>query len=174
MSLFYITGVPGTGKTTIQKELTKRGYEAYDIDETGYGGPVNLATGQSASVPPIEERNLEWFDQHEWRVSRKAIEDLKKQSKNKVVYLCGTASTENLVWDLFDKVLYLNIDEATLRSRILSRNNGNDFGKSDDELQIILDRYSTAQVNLRNKAVTYVDASKPLNEVVATIVQATA
>ena len=40
MSLFYITGTPGTGKTTIQKELIKRGYEALDIDQRRFGGPV--------------------------------------------------------------------------------------------------------------------------------------
>lgn len=173
MSLFYITGAPGTGKSTIEAELKKRGYEAYDIDQTRFGGPVNIATGQSTVVPSIEKRSPEWFDEHEWRVSRRAIRELKEQSKDTYVYLCGTAFTEKLVWDLFDRVLYLNIDEATLRSRVLGRNNGNDFGKTDSEMQLILDRYKSSQDNLKSldANTVVIDAAEPLNEVVDTIIR---
>lgn len=172
MSLIYITGVPGAGKTTVQKELESRGYEAYDIDQPRFGGPVNLATGESVTVPPIEERSAEWFDQHEWRVSRVAIEKLKQESEGKTVYLCGTATTDHLVWDLFDKVLYLQLDEATLRSRLASRE-GNDFGKTENELQLILTRYSDAQKNLENLDVTLIDASTQIGKTLEEIIFAT-
>ena len=33
MTLIYITGVAGVGKTTVLNELKRRGYEAYDADE---------------------------------------------------------------------------------------------------------------------------------------------
>lgn len=172
MSLIYITGVPGTGKTTIQKELERQGYEAYDIDQPRFGGPVNLATGESTVVPPIEERSSEWFDHHEWRVSRVAIGKLKEQSEGKTVYLCGTATTDHLVWDLFDRVLYLEIDELTLRSRLAGRE-GNDFGKTEDELQIILERYREAQAKLESSGAVLIDATQDLGGTVEAIIAET-
>ncbi len=172
MSLFYVTGVPGTGKSTVQQALQQRGYEAHDIDEPDFGGPVNKATGESTTVPPIEERSPNWFDEHEWRISRPAIEDLKARSEGKNVYLCGTATTENLVWDLFDKVLYLNIDEETLKSRIATRAD-NDFGKTENELQLILERYKSAKQNLSKLNLTLIDATKPISQVVREVIEQT-
>ncbi len=168
MSLIYITGVPGAGKTTIQRELERQGYEAYDIDQPRFGGPTNLVTGEPATVPPIEERSAEWFQQHEWRVSRTGVEELKRQSEGRVAYLCGTATTEHLIWDLFDKVLYLQIDEATLRLRLENRQ-GNDFGKTDHEVQMILERYREAQETIKGLDVTMIDATKNLASTVEQI-----
>lgn len=168
MSLIYVTGVPGTGKSTIQKELERRGYEAYDIDQSRFGGPTNLVTGEPVPMPPIEERGAEWFARHEWRVSRTAIEELKEQSEGRLVYLCGTATTEHLVWDLFDKVLYLQIDETTLRSRLAGRG-GNDFGKTEHELLLILERYREAQAGLKDLDAIMIDATGELDTVVSSI-----
>jgi dephospho-CoA kinase len=35
MALIFITGISGAGKSTIAKELSRRGYEVYDTDEDG-------------------------------------------------------------------------------------------------------------------------------------------
>lgn len=172
MSLYYITGAPGSGKSTIQKELQRCGYEAYDIDQPRFGGPVNLKTGEPTTVPPIEQRTKEWFANHEWRVLRPAVEQLKLQSRDKRVYLCGTATTEDLVWDLFDKVFYLNVDEATLRSRIDTRTD-NDFGKTEHELALIIERYEQAQRKLKSLEVAVIDASETVEETVASIISET-
>ena len=170
MALFYITGTPGTGKTTIQKELLKRGYAALDIDQRRFGGPVNLKTGERTTVPSIEERSPDWFDQHEWRVSRSGVEELKAEAKDKDIYLCGVTTTEHLVWDLFDKIFYLNVDEQTLRHRILNRKD-NDFGKGEGEMEIILERYRTAQAKLSSIDVTIIDANGTIDETIDSILR---
>lgn len=170
MSLFYVTGAPGTGKTTIQKELLKRGYEALDIDQRRFGGPVNLKTGERTRVPPIEERSPDWFNHHEWRVSRSGVEELKAEAKDKDIYLCGVTTSEHLVWDLFDKIFYLNVDEQTLRDRILNRED-NDFGKGAGELEIILDRYRSSQEQLATLGATVIDANGSVDEVVDSIIR---
>lgn len=171
MSLFYLTGTPGTGKTTVQKELVKRGYEAHDIDQQRFGGPVNLKTGENTTVPPIQERSPDWFEQHEWRVSRPGVEVLKAEAKNKDIYLCGGTTTEHLVWDLFDKVLYLNINEQTLRRRVLNRND-NDYGQGEGELEDILKRYRAAQEKLPSLVVTIIDATGSIDETVEAVIKA--
>jgi dephospho-CoA kinase len=168
MALFYVTGTPGTGKSTIQKALTRMGYEAHDLDESRFGGPYNKATDRLAIMPPVDERTPQWFDAHEWRVSRSAVEALKENSKDKTVFICGTATTENLIWDLFDKIFYLNINEATLRSRIANRQD-NDFGKTEHELERILERYHEAQKKLKDLNVIEIDANGSVDSVTSAI-----
>lgn len=171
MSLIYITGPAGSGKSTVQKELSTLGHTAYDIDDSRFGGPVNKLTGESTVVPPLENRSSDWFEKHEWRISRSAIEDLKKASEHTNVFLCGTAATEQTVWDLFDKVVYLDIDEATLRHRIASRQD-NDFGKTNEELQIILERYKLLQENRSKHDVVTINATQDIASVVNQIIGA--
>ena len=168
MSLIYVTGIPGVGKSTIQRELQRLGYEAYDIDQPRFGGPTNLITGEPVQLPPIDMRSKEWFDQHEWRVSRDAVQSLKNESINKTIYLCGTTTTEHLIWDLFDKVLYLHADEETLKHRLANRKD-NDFGKSKDEMEIILARFHEAEDALKHLDATIIDARGTLQETVAHI-----
>jgi thymidylate kinase len=161
MSLIYITGVPGTGKSTVQKELVRQGFEAYDIDQARFGGPTNLVTGEPVPMPSIESRSAEWFKRHEWRVSRYAVEELKQDAAGRVVYLCGTATTDHLIWDLFDRVLFLEVDEETLRERLAGRED-NDFGKTDDELRMILERYRDTQERVKKLGVITIDATGDL------------
>jgi dephospho-CoA kinase len=172
MSLFYVTGVPGSGKSTVQKELHKLGFEAYDIDNPRFGCPVNKSTGESTTVPTIDLRTPEWFNNHEWRVSRKSIQELKNEATHNNIYLCGTATKEGLVLDLFDKVIYLNIDEQTLKQRLSSRTN-NDFGKTEHELNLILERYKIAQQKLNSLDAIIIDSTQPIKNVVNNIIKAT-
>lgn len=173
MSLFYITGTPGTGKTTIQKELVSRGYEALDLDQHRFGGPVNLESGERTTVPSIEDRSPDWFERHEWRVSQSGVEELKQEATDINIYLCGVTETEHLVWDLFDRIFYLNVDEQTLIDRILSRND-NDFGKGEGELEIILERYRAAQEKLATLDVVVIDANDSINKAVDSIIRESA
>lgn len=172
MALYYVTGVPGAGKSTIQHELSRRGYTAFDLDDRRFGGPCNKETGEAATMPPIDQRTPEWFDAHEWRISRSAIETLRQDSINKVVYLCGIATTDNLVWDLFDKIIYLKIDESTLRGRIATRDD-NDFGKTEHELERILVRYHEAEATIEGRGAIAIDANGSLDDVITKIIAKT-
>jgi adenylate kinase family enzyme len=67
MSLILITGSSTSGKSTIAKELVKRGYEAYDTEHNGVSGWHNKATGKwVAGFGEMPERTSTWFSQHEW------------------------------------------------------------------------------------------------------------
>ena len=168
MALYYVTGTPGVGKSTIQSELSKRRYEAYDLDAPEFGGPFNKATNLPAVMPPINERTAEWFEAHEWRVSRTAVEKLKHNAQSKKVYLCGTATTESNIIDLFDAVIYLDVNEKTLKDRIANRE-GNDFGKTTHELERIMVRYHEAQSTLSDKNYVLIDANGTLEDTLAQI-----
>jgi dephospho-CoA kinase len=171
MSLIYITGISGTGKTTVAHELKKRGFEAYDADGDGFNSWYDKKTGKKTTESSHTNTNtLNWYKKHIWRTSRGKIEDLAIHAKNKNMFICGTPSNEKEIWDLFSKVICLTIDEQTLRHRIRIRST-NEFGKAPHELTEILKWYKLNQKLYKQFGAYIVDATKPLNEVVDEILE---
>ena len=166
MALIFITGVPGSGKSAVERLLRKMGYESYDADSIG--AAYNIQSGAVVKVPPAEERTPEWFQAHQWRVQRERVEQLEQASRAKPIFICGTASNEEELWDLFDQVFILRIDEQTLRQRLHSRVD-NDYGKNEHELQEILDKHKASARKFSLPKVTAVDATQPLEAVVSEI-----
>jgi dephospho-CoA kinase len=166
MSLIYVTGVAGSGKSAVQSELERLGYPAFDVDQPEIGAAHNNKSNQIVAVPDANHRTQEWFAAHSWRILRQPVEKLKHEYENSVVFLCGTAGNEKDMSDLFDKVLLLDIDEVTLRQRIASRED-NDYGKSEHELQQILGKQRAMKQN--QGSVKVIDATRPLTKVVADI-----
>lgn len=169
MSLIYITGAPGVGKTTLQKEFERRGYETRDIDNSSLGGPHNKSTGERVTIPPVNERTPGWFEAHEWRVYPHAFDALKNEASDKDIILFGVAASDGEILHVFDTVMYLCIDDETLAHRIANRE-GNDFGKNDFELKDILSRKHGLDDKYASLDVTHIDATKSLTEVADAII----
>jgi dephospho-CoA kinase len=172
MSLIYVTGISGSGKSEVLKELKARGYEAYGTDEDGISAFNNNETGVVLENPPTEaeDRTPEWRAQYTWKMTRERVEKLAAQSEGKLVFLLGVAANENEVWDLFSGVVALVIDEETLKQRIAERTNNN-FGKVPHELENILEWQSQAEENYKKFGVTMVDATKPIQGVVDEVIE---
>lgn len=159
MSLIYITGAPGIGKTTILKELVSRGCEAYDLDGSKLGGAHNKSSGERVTIPSAEDRSPTWFDEHEWRIDVDAVKALLEKAADKPIYICGVSEDDDKIIDLFDKIFYLKLDDETLQNRISERTD-NDYGKNESELQDILDRKRKLDLRYKNSAAVIVDATK--------------
>lgn len=169
MAFIYITGAPGIGKTTIQKYLQSKGFKAHDLDDSRFGGPHSKASGERVVIPPAEQRDDDWFDRHEWKIYRTAFEELKQESKDKDIIICGVAESDREVIDLFNKVVYLNVDDDELKERLLSRT-GNDYGKNSSELTEILHRKKKLDERYTDPFFSRVDASGSLESVVSHII----
>lgn len=110
MALIYITGAPGSGKTTLQRILSERGYEAHDLDD--YGGPYNKNTDKSVVMPTAEDRSPEWFEAHEWQKNQvtnlltiellKNLKTLLKKSSKKIFNILSSV----YLFDLARKVIF--------------------------------------------------------------------
>ena len=74
-------------------------------------------------------------------------------------------------WELLDGVIYLSVDDETLRRRLADRTD-NGYGKSGDELNGILHANQTWASMYRERGATIVDATGPLDHVVDAVVQA--
>jgi uridine kinase len=169
MSLIYITGPSGAGKSTVRKELQKRGYEAHDTDD-GMSAWHNIETGEKVQRPDAPERPADWYDHHAYRMSPERVKLLAEHAKDKLVFLCGIPSNDLELAEYYDKVICLVIDEETMKQRIASRET-NTFGKSPDELKLMLYWHSKMLERYKKFGATMVDAMKPLVEVMDEVIK---
>lgn len=170
MPLIFITGNSGAGKSSVRKELERRGYEAHDTDENDITSWRHKLTNEVVKRPGDEnQRTEDWYDKHEWKMSREKVEELVVRAKNKLIFLCGSPTNADEMLDLYDKVVCLSLDKDTLKDRIASRDD-NDFGKAPNELRDIMGWHESFEKRYRDNAAIMIDATKPLKEVVDDIV----
>lgn len=170
--LVYVTGISGSGKSAVRAELCRRGFDAHDTDEDDNAVWVNLRTGASltaTSAPSVKPES--WLDEWGWCVVREKVVALEQRASAGPVFLCGTTSNDADVWDLFSRVVYLAIDEQTLRDRIASRTS-NDFGKAPHELAAILGWHRVNEDDHRRFGAVVVDGTLPLDDVVDRVLDA--
>lgn len=169
MPLIYVTGAPGIGKSTLQKELIFRGYDARDLDDPYFGGPHDKVTGSVVSIPGAAERTKKWFDAHEWRVYPDAFRRLKRSVRGDLVLVLGVASNDEQILSFCDRVIYLKLDDQTLVERLKGRT-GNDYGHNQFERDEILFRKMKMVARYDNPRVEHIDASGSVAEVAVRIV----
>jgi dephospho-CoA kinase len=170
--LVYITGISGAGKSAVCNELRRRGYEAHDTDEEGNAVWVNRRSGEVTAVAGADVRSRPgWLNDQEWSVVPESVKTLAGRADGRLVFLCGSTANEHEVWHYFSRVIYLAIDERTLRARVASRTS-NDFGKSPEELEAILSWHKVGEADYLRFGAVIVDATLPLHEVVDRVVEA--
>lgn len=169
MPLIYITGPSGSGKSTVRTELQTRGYEAHDTDEDSMSAWYDNQTQEPVLYPQEANRPADWHQKHEYRLSAARMRALVKQAKSKLIFLCGIPANDKEFRQHYDKVICLVIDKETMQKRVASRT-ANDFGKSPDELKLMLYWHGKVLERYRDWGAIMVDADQPLDDVVNEIV----
>ena len=171
MPIIYITGVSGTGKTAVLHVLSNIGYSTYDEDEDGLSAWHNSESGRVTAPPTGENRTDEWYSAHSWRISRPKLERIARDSSGGVTWVAGSTLSDRHVWDLFDAVICLTADEATIKRRLASRRD-NDWGKAPVELKHVLAWRERWAEMYRERGAIIIDSSQPLARVVELILAA--
>jgi len=159
MPLFFVTGMPGAGKTSICEYLKNNSQAtACDVDD-GFAGHFDQAG--------LEQDH--WEPDFLFLLLPDKIAQLKKESANADVFLCGNISRPENYFPLFDKVVFLSVSLDLLQERLHTRSN-NPFGKDPESLQAVIDHYPSTnrfwnKSSETNMKVKIVDASLPLKEV---------
>jgi hypothetical protein len=174
MTLFYVTGLSGTGKSTVLHELRACGYHARGVDEDGYADWINRITGYPDAFPR-DDPDFDfhaWYAAHYWVLSVRRISVLSRAAARlgKPVFLCGSANGDDVVWQLFDKVIALVADEQTIRQRLAARPDG--FGSTPEELADVLFWHDGFETAYQAFGATVIDATRPLENVVSAILGA--
>ncbi|MBO4256329.1 AAA family ATPase [Streptomyces griseorubiginosus] len=170
MTVVWVTGNSGTGKSTVCGVLRARGYDAFDADEDGFSRWIDRSNGEMVMDPPYPVPEG-WLERYGWVIVRERVEALVEESRSRIAFLCGSAENEEDVRGLFDATVCLVIDEDTLRHRLATRTT-NAFGQHPEELAAALEWNPRMRGIYEGLGATVIDASKPLNEVVDSVIDA--
>ncbi|KTR94255.1 ATP-binding protein [Microbacterium testaceum] len=136
MARVLITGMSGTGKSTVLAELARRGYRTVDTDDDGWtdgnGGP--------------------------WDEARMA-ELLTTES---TVVVSGTVENQGRFYDRFQHVVLLSAPVDVLIARVRSRTN-NPYGHSPEQQAEIRRYVDEVEPLLRRGATVEMDARMPVD-----------
>lgn len=143
-----LTGMSGTGKSSVVRELVARGYKAVDTD---YGWSEPLPDGRQ-----------------QWRED--AIQELLTTEDADVLFVAGCEENQVKFHDQFDHIVLLSAPLETMVERLATRT-ANSYGKSPDEFRRFLDDVETVEPLLRTVATDEVRTTMPLDEVVTTVLR---
>jgi dephospho-CoA kinase len=140
----------GTGKSTVLDELGRRGFRVVDTDEPGWAV---------------------WDEQdggYVWREER--IAELLATNHEPTLYVSGTVSNQGRFYRQFDAVVLLSAPAEVLLRRI-DRRTTNRYGKTSAERELILRHLAEVEPLLRKTCTHEIDATLPVHEVVARLVE---
>jgi len=140
-----VTGMSGTGKSTVAAELRRRGHAAFDADEDGFTAP-----GAGGS----------WA----WRVDE--ISELLADVGDGLVFFAGCSDEQaRFHWDLR---VVLTVPETVLVDRLATRSS-NSYGRGAGELDRVLADRREIEPLLLAAADLVIDTRQPVPAVVAAI-----
>ena len=164
MALVWVTGTSGTGKSSICEVLKDQGHSAIDADWEGYSHWVHRMTGEVIVDSPYPVPSG-WLMEFAWRIDVARVHSLAAMAGSGVTFLCGSVENEGEVWQYFDHVVCLIIDDETLRHRLATRTT-NEFGKHPEELAAALKANAVVEGQYRRRGAMILDATRPLDVVV--------
>jgi dephospho-CoA kinase len=162
MSMTYvlITGMSGTGKSSVIAALRKRGFRAVDTDTDGYSHMV--------SVPEDEPTGLEPGTDWVWHEER--MEALLVSADDDVLFVGGCAPNQGRFRDRFDHVILLSTPAEIMADRLRTRTT-NPYGQREEDISRSLEMKTQVEPLLRATADVEIDTRAPLEEVVDAVLR---
>ena len=146
MKRVLLTGMSGTGKSSVIRALSARGFRAVDTDD-----------GWCEPLPDGRQR---------WRED--AIGQLLDTEDGDVLFVAGCEENQVRFHPRFDLIILLSAPAGVLAERLASRT-GNSFGKAPGELARVLDDLQAVEPLLRKAATHEIRTTRPLADVVTEI-----
>jgi shikimate kinase len=143
-----LTGMSGTGKSSVIQALSTRGFKAVDTDD-GWCEP--LPDGRQG-----------------WRED--AIGRLLDTEDTDVLFVAGCEQNQVRFHPRFDLIILLSVPFEVLVERLASRTT-NSFGRAPGELARVLDDLQAVEPLLRKAATHEIRGTAPLGDVVAEVLR---
>jgi shikimate kinase len=153
-----ITGMSGTGKSTVIEELAARGFRAIDTDENGLSEIVSVPEDEPTGLDPGQD----WI----WREDR--IRGLLSADETDVLFLCGCAPNQGKFYPRFDHIILLSAPTDVIVERLTSRTT-NSYGQRSEDIARTLALLPIIEPMLRRSAGHEIETTVPLDQVVTRI-----
>jgi broad-specificity NMP kinase len=143
MAVVLVTGMSGTGKSSALVELARRGHRVVDTDYDGWTAEAGR--------------------ERVWREDR--IGALLDGHDDGSLFIAGCVPNQGKFYPRFDAIVLLSAPLEVILERVSGRDT-NDYGKTDEERNLIAHDLATVEPLLRAGATAEIDTRAPLGEVV--------
>lgn len=144
MKPILLTGMSGTGKSSVIAELRKRSFNAIDMDEPGW------------SLIDLDGNQL---------LNEKKLQNVIDAAGNTPLFISGCAENQVKFYSQFSHIILLSAPFEILEQRLRTRSN-NSYGKRKIELDEVLTYLETVEPLLRLGATCEIITTIPLDQVV--------
>jgi gluconate kinase len=169
--LVWVTGLSGTGKSSVAERLRELGHCSVDADDDGVSNWRSRATGEIVTSPPLEERPRDWLERFGWNIDMHRVEALRHRADGRPVFLFGAVENEADVLAVADVVVCLVADAGTLQQRLAMRQT-NDFGKAPGDVDAVMSWLGVFEQQHEAIGAAMIDAMQPLSQVVDAVLAA--
>jgi hypothetical protein len=157
---YWVASRGGVGKSTIKKELERRGRRAVDGDDIeGLASWRDLASGEKVQVDTpdlIDGSAVDWL----W--DKEKLDELLAAPGE--LFLCGSAANDLDFFDRFKRVFVLTINPYDHLKRLQDRDSR--YGKESAMQQRILAWQQQFVKDALSLGATAIDAARPLENIV--------
>lgn len=151
MKRVLITGMSGTGKSSVIQELAARGYRAHDLDTKEWSQWIDAAP--SDALTPAEGKD--WV----WREDR--VRGLLSTPEDGTLFISGCAENMGRLFPLIDTVILLSAPVETIMERLTARSTRS-YGNAAEERRKVGELISTIEPLLRKSAHHEIDTRGPV------------
>lgn len=149
-----ITGMSGTGKSTVTRELARRGWRAFDLDTPAWSEWID-ADPSDALTP---RRGKDWV----WRANR--VRALLSATGDDPLLVSGCSENMGEFYPLIDTVVLLSAPVATIMDRLAARPVGS-YGHLAEDRRKAAQLISSVEPLLRKAAHHEIDTRLPIEAV---------
>lgn len=160
MTRVLITGMSGSGKSAVTRELTARGYRAYDLDTEEWSEWIDA--DPSDVLTPSQGKDWVWREA--------PVRALLSESGDGKLFISGCAENTRHFLHMIDVVILLSASLETTMERLAARPIGC-YGHTQEERAKTAVLISTVEPLLRDSADYEIDTSRPLSATVDEILR---
>lgn len=153
-----ITGMSGTGKSTVIEALAKAGQRAVDLDADVWSGWAPCEGNPTGAKPG-----------HDWVWNEHRLSELLAEPTDEPLFVACCAPNMGRFTPLFDRIILLSAPAETLLERVATRMN-NPYGKTPAEVERIVANLEEIEPLLRRIATHEVDASQSPNVILDAVI----
>jgi dephospho-CoA kinase len=144
-----ITGMSGTGKSSVVGELRRRGFNVIDMDDSGFSYHDSSGNQLWCELP---------------------VQDALNNAGSAALFISGCAENQVRFYPQLTDIILLSAPRDVILQRLGTRSN-NPYGKKNSEREQVLKNLREIEPLLRRGATCEIETSVPLEQVVAKVLE---